>query len=845
MTTVTQVAGATGGAKRVAIYARVSTSRQAQAQTIGQQLERLLAHTQAQGWTVAATHVFRDDGYSGASLRRPGLERLRDRAAAHELDLVLLTAPDRLARHYVHQVLLLEELRGAGCDVQFVDRPMSDDPHDQLLLQVRGAVAEYERTLIAERMRRGRLAKLKAGLLLPWTRPPYGYRVDPERPRDPSGVRLDAAEAAAVREMFTWYAEEASSMYRLATKLQDHGVPAPRGHWRWNVATLRGILSNPSYAGQVWAGRERRRGPSAGGMSAARPARSPRSRRGVPRADWVAAAVIPAIVPLALFERVQAKLARNQQFASRHNTVHPYLLRTLVRCGRCGLACRGVHHATGHAYYVCRGTLPAIQSCRDAKCPARWAPAPALDALVWADLCALVSEPARVTQALERAHGGHWLPQELAARRDGLRRGVASLAQQQERLTDAYLAGVVALDEYRRRRGDLEQRADAVGAQLQQLEAEATRHGEVAGLAASAEALCTRVRAGLAAATFAERRQLVELLVEAVVVADGDVEIRYVVPLTAEAERDRCCRLRSAHFAAPAALDGRGELPKGRLGPEGRQVVFRLAGVPPLAHQPRRLARQVLAAGVLLSVCHDHTHRREARAERPLCARPPREPAPAHRGQDLLGRRARGGRHRMDAGAPVTRAGLRRGHRGGHVRGVDLLHARDADRPQEPARRERLAEVAAHAVAGVGQDAAVHDARRRDAVDLVQRQVELRPVGEPRVRHPGGTATLGVVRPLGGQEQPQRQAHGHPTGNPSPRASVSDTSVWQLVVLPALPAYCRATPTECRPCLSSAVSSTISTASGPPTRACAFSASTRSRGSGGQQEAHTKWCTWA
>lgn len=190
--------------------------------------------------------------------------------------------------------------------------------------------------------RRSRLAKLKAGLLLPWTRPPYGYRVGPERPRDPAGVRVDAAEAAAVREMFTWYAEEASSMYRLATKLQDHGVPAPRGHWRWNVATLRGILANPSYAGQVWAGRERRRGPSAGGMSAARPAWSPRSRRGVPRADWVAAAVIPAIVPPALFERVQAKLARNQQFASRHNTVHPYLLRTLVRCGRCGLACRGV-----------------------------------------------------------------------------------------------------------------------------------------------------------------------------------------------------------------------------------------------------------------------------------------------------------------------------------------------------------------------------------------------------------------------------------------------------------------------------------------------------------------------
>lgn len=155
--------------------------------------------------------MFRDDGYSGASLKRPGLDRLRDRVADRTLDRVLLTAPDRLARNYVHQVLLLEELEKNGCQVQFLDRPMSQDPHDQLLLQIRGAVAEYERTLISERMRRGRQRKLEAGLLLPWTRAPYGYRVDPERPRDPAGIRIEESEAAIVREMFAWYTDEAHS----------------------------------------------------------------------------------------------------------------------------------------------------------------------------------------------------------------------------------------------------------------------------------------------------------------------------------------------------------------------------------------------------------------------------------------------------------------------------------------------------------------------------------------------------------------------------------------------------------------------------------------------------------
>ena len=185
---------------RVAVYARVSTQRQAQARTTDQQLDRLRAHAEGQGWSLAPDRVFRDDGYSGASLRRPGLDRLRDAATGARLDRILITEPDRLARNYVHQVLLVEELEGHGAEVVFLDRPMSRDPHDQLLLQIRGAVAEYERTLISERMRRGRLRKLRAGTLLPWTRPPYGYRVDPERPGDPAGVRLDEAEAAVVRD---------------------------------------------------------------------------------------------------------------------------------------------------------------------------------------------------------------------------------------------------------------------------------------------------------------------------------------------------------------------------------------------------------------------------------------------------------------------------------------------------------------------------------------------------------------------------------------------------------------------------------------------------------------------
>lgn len=108
----------------VAVYARVSTVRQAQAQTTDQQLDRLRAHAEKRGWSLAADRVFRDDGYSGASLRRPGLDRLRDAAAGARLDCILITEPDRLARNYVHQVLLVEELQKHGAEVEFLDRPL-------------------------------------------------------------------------------------------------------------------------------------------------------------------------------------------------------------------------------------------------------------------------------------------------------------------------------------------------------------------------------------------------------------------------------------------------------------------------------------------------------------------------------------------------------------------------------------------------------------------------------------------------------------------------------------------------------------------------------------------------
>jgi len=561
---------------RVAVYARVPATRQAQAQTIEQQLDRLREAAAGRGWELEEQHVYRDDGYSGASLGRPGLDRLRDHAALAGLDLVLVTAPDRLARNYVHQVLLIDELAGRGCQVEFLDRPMSSDPHDQLLLQIRGAVAEYERTLIAERMRRGRQAKLRAGTLLPWTRPPFGYRLDPERPRQASAVRIEPSEAVLVAQLFDWYLEPGATVYRLARRLTDLGVPTPMGKPCWNVASVRGILRNPAYAGRALTNRTqvvpaRRR------KSAMLPVGPGQSHAPRPEEDWIAVPV-PAIISEDIFAQVQAKLDTNQQTALR-NTRHEYLLRALASCGICGLSCVVRQTPAGYRYYLCRGRTDGLRVAQGQRCAARYIPAGQLDDLAWADLCALLTDPAQVARALDRAHGGAWLPQELQARQTAISQALNQLDRQQQRLLDAYLAEIIGLPELQRKREDLDRRNAALAAQQRQLDAAASQRLELSAVADGIEAFCQTVRAGLATATFEQRRMLAELLIDRVIVTGDQAEIRYVLPTSPKGPHRPFCQLRKDHLDMPPAARDPGQVR--RAGPAGpvAGVIGDLVGV--------------------------------------------------------------------------------------------------------------------------------------------------------------------------------------------------------------------------------------------------------------------------
>src|SRR5829696_7186686 len=470
---------------RAAIYARVSTPRQARDLKTDQQVARLERYAQRKGWSLDRECVYLDEGYSGASLNRPGLDALRDAAAMAEFEVVLVVAPDRLARKYLHQVLLLEELQERGCRVEFAERPMSQDPNDQLLLQIRGAVAEYERTLIAERMRRGRLAKLRAGQLLPWMRVPFGYRTDPERPRDPAGLRVEGYEAAIVRQMFAWYLERGATLGSVARLLMEGGVLTPTGKDTWSRSTMRGILKNPAYVGNAY-GHCTQLVPAKARRSPLKPVGAGLTAKRRPKEEWIPVSV-PEIVERETFELVQEKLSHNRKFASRNNKSHRYLLRTLVSCGACGRSCPARTSWDGRSYYVCRGHSEIVP---EQRCRARHAPGTKLEELVWEDLCEVLTHPEHAKHALRRAHGGEWLPRELKARLLGVEKAIAQTERQNRRLLDAYLGGVLELAEFERKRSELKERSDTLFAQKRQLDATARERIELSAIGDSIEEVC-------------------------------------------------------------------------------------------------------------------------------------------------------------------------------------------------------------------------------------------------------------------------------------------------------------------------------------------------------------------
>lgn len=519
---------------RAALYARVSTERQERFQTIDSQFAALRAWAAEQGHALADEHVFRDEGYSGGRLDRPGLDALRDAVRDGAVGVVAVLTPDRLARKYAYQVLLLEEFRRAGVEVVFLQHPISDDPNDQLLLQIQGAIAEYERAVLGERFRRGKLQRARDGHYFSG-RAPYGYRYVPRHEAVPGHLVVDEPEAELVRILYGWLADEGMTLRQILKRL-NFGPHFPRsGRRPWSPSVVHHILADPVYTGTAYANRYRFVPPK----KPRRP-RGPRTheascRQLKPREQWIAIPV-PALVDQELWDRAQAQLARNAALSFRNNKRHSYLLRCLLTCAGCGLTMFGRCYdvaagRSGRRYYRCAGK-DCIETARPAACPSRSVKADELEDAVWGHVVGLLADPDRLLAQFDHfaaaAEAGS--ARDRAAEQQ-LRARLDRVARADKRLLDAYEAGAVNLAELSERRRHLAE--ERLGIERQQRERDHLRQQRVQAQAvrASLEAFCTRVRGRLGAATFADKQAILQLVVERIIVGDGSLEIRHVIPL--------------------------------------------------------------------------------------------------------------------------------------------------------------------------------------------------------------------------------------------------------------------------------------------------------------------------
>jgi site-specific DNA recombinase len=242
----------------VALYARVSSEQQAKDQTIASQVDALRQRVRQDGLAVDEAMCFLDEGCSGSTLLRPALERLRDQAAAGTIDRLYVHSPDRLARKYAYQVLLLDELKRCGVEVVFLNREIGRSPEEDLLLQVQGMVAEYERAKILERSRRGKLHAARRGSANALSGAPYGYRYISRRESGgEASYQVVEGEAAVVRQIFRWVGEERCSIGEVCRRLRQAGIPSPTGKASWDRSVVWGLLKNPAYQGAAAFGKTR------------------------------------------------------------------------------------------------------------------------------------------------------------------------------------------------------------------------------------------------------------------------------------------------------------------------------------------------------------------------------------------------------------------------------------------------------------------------------------------------------------------------------------------------------------------------------------------------------------
>jgi site-specific DNA recombinase len=521
--------------RTAAIYARVSSDRQKEEQTIASQRAALLEYAKAHGYTVPSEWIFQDEGYSGSVLVRPSLERLRDLACEGSIEAILVHSPDRLSRKYAYQVLLMEEFARQGVEVVFIRSPQATTPEEQLLVQLQGMIAEYERAQIAERTRRGKKHRAQSGSINVLCGAPYGYRYVKKSETSTAFYEVIEEEACVVRRVYRFYTEEGWSIGAIVRWLNAQGIPTRQRKSPWERTTVWAMLRNPAYQGVACFGKTERAERQKvtrllrlrGGYSSRSSANKER-----PRKDWIPIPV-PAIVTAQTFALAEERLQQNKIFASRH-TKEPTLLQGMLICQVCGYAYYRTSTRTSARklyYYRCLGSddwrYPKGHVCTNRPVRQDY-----LDDLVWREVMKLLEDPGLVRNEMERRIRELQESNPGKVRKEALAKAITRVQKGADRLLDAYQEGLLSLEQLRRRMPELKKRESALRTELQTVEANVVDRERCLRLVGNLKGFLSSLHQSAQTLDVKDRQRVLRLVVKEILVGPDTVTVKHSIPVS-------------------------------------------------------------------------------------------------------------------------------------------------------------------------------------------------------------------------------------------------------------------------------------------------------------------------
>ena len=542
---------------KTALYARVSSERQAQEGTIASQVAHLNDYAISKGIEVDDDLVFIDNGVSGSSLIRPALDALRDKAANGLVSEIIVLSPDRLARRHAHQLILLEEFYRLGTVVTFVNRSISaESAEDQLLLQIQGVISEYEREKIMERHRRGKLHKAKQQSPNVLSGAPYGYLYIKRTSTEPARYEIHLGEAKVVRLIYDLYVNKFLSVPKIAGHLDELKIPTPRGLGGWSPRTLWGILKNPAYSGKAAFGKtistKRKKKTKHTRNAMHYPKRVNSSAVRQPKEKWIFIKV-PPIISEAIFEKVPGRANENKP-KSKRNRKREYLLSGIGYCSECGYTIYGSANRgrIERLYYRCYGQDSWKE--KHYQCSSRPIRVEVLDDLVWQQTRKLLESTEQLlieySDRLDKKKNASLSVDKIVQRK---RQDISSLKLEKQRLLDLYQQGTITMDEIQTRLETIRSKISSGEEAIVFLQDDNEKKQKQLQLIDNFHNFRKKISGKLEALTKEEQAKIVRLLVTEIAVNQKTTEltIKHILPDTESKSYELNARSICTEFSIP------------------------------------------------------------------------------------------------------------------------------------------------------------------------------------------------------------------------------------------------------------------------------------------------------